>query len=288
MAVYRSVAAKSVPKVRPSGAARASAAAARLPAAPGRFSTTIGWPSSGSSRCARIRVRRSGAPPAGKPTIHRSGRSGQDAAFPEGRGRGQRSGRAMSARRVASKQIQVSGERNGVSLYLAGDRAQHMVPQGIRSGKAERVRAACSIARAPSRFAKRALTQLAVAHAAERQRGHAAAGSDNVMPTTSDRHHAATGGTVGSAGSCPRSHRMQPVAAEGSPIADRGHTSRLNFGTWRTQALWQVRGHATLVPSRRTRSSMRMPVIGAGLFILLAGLTQVLTPAPRSPALTGR
>ena len=54
--------------VCPSGALRATASAAMLPPAPGRFSITTGWPSSGAIRSASSRAVMSAAPPGGKGT----------------------------------------------------------------------------------------------------------------------------------------------------------------------------------------------------------------------------
>ena len=48
-----------------------------LPLAPGLFSTTTGWPSSGLSGSASVRAIRSGVDPAEKPTRMRNGRFGQ-------------------------------------------------------------------------------------------------------------------------------------------------------------------------------------------------------------------
>ena len=52
----------------PSGALRATASAAMLPPAPGRFSITTGWPSSGAICSASSRAVMSAAPPGGKGT----------------------------------------------------------------------------------------------------------------------------------------------------------------------------------------------------------------------------
>ena len=60
----------------PSGTARATTSAAMTPDAPGRFSTTTGWPSDSVSFCATMRARMSFAPPGGKPTSMRSGFDG--------------------------------------------------------------------------------------------------------------------------------------------------------------------------------------------------------------------
>jgi hypothetical protein len=50
---------------------------ARLPPAPGRFSTTNDWPSRSESHCAIRRALMSAAPSAAKPTTMRTGRVGQ-------------------------------------------------------------------------------------------------------------------------------------------------------------------------------------------------------------------
>ena len=62
--------------VWPSGVARAAASAAMLPPAPGRFSTTTGWPSRSPAPGRPARAVTSVLPPAAKPTIRRIGRSG--------------------------------------------------------------------------------------------------------------------------------------------------------------------------------------------------------------------
>jgi hypothetical protein len=54
----------------------ATACAARLLPAPGRFSTTTGWPTRSDSHVAMIRETASAPPPGGNPTIQRSGRAG--------------------------------------------------------------------------------------------------------------------------------------------------------------------------------------------------------------------
>jgi hypothetical protein len=60
-------------KVVPSGADFATASVARLPAAPGRFSTMHGWPSRSASHCPMSRAKISEAPPGANPTTIRSG-----------------------------------------------------------------------------------------------------------------------------------------------------------------------------------------------------------------------
>jgi hypothetical protein len=63
-------------KVWPSGAARAAAAAAMIPPAWGRLSTTTGWPSRNRSFSATRRAGMSIELPAAAETIRRIGRSG--------------------------------------------------------------------------------------------------------------------------------------------------------------------------------------------------------------------
>ena len=53
-----------------------TACVAMLLPAPGRFSTMNCWPSRSESDCAMIRATMSVGPPAGKPTITRTGRVG--------------------------------------------------------------------------------------------------------------------------------------------------------------------------------------------------------------------
>src|ERR1051325_6546383 len=48
-----------------------------LPLAPGRFSSTKGWPNCSDSDCPMMRAKMSTEPPGGKPTTTRTGRSGQ-------------------------------------------------------------------------------------------------------------------------------------------------------------------------------------------------------------------
>ena len=67
-------------KVSPSAALRRTATVAMLPPAPGRFSTTTGWPSTGVRAFASARARTSVAAPGGKATTMRTGRSGQECA----------------------------------------------------------------------------------------------------------------------------------------------------------------------------------------------------------------
>ena len=62
--------------VYPSGAARAVCSAAIAPSAPGRFSTTIGWPSAVPSGCATMRATMSVEEPAPNGTMKRTGRDG--------------------------------------------------------------------------------------------------------------------------------------------------------------------------------------------------------------------
>src|SRR5262245_6812057 len=67
--------------VYPSGFSRATAAAARVPPAPGRFSTISGWPLANCGKpLERLRERVSAAPPAPTGTSNRTGRSGHCAA----------------------------------------------------------------------------------------------------------------------------------------------------------------------------------------------------------------
>jgi putative ABC transport system substrate-binding protein len=63
--------------VCPSGCARTTASVAILPAAPGRFSTTNGWLNRSDNHWPIMRATMSAVPPAGKPTIIRTGRDGQ-------------------------------------------------------------------------------------------------------------------------------------------------------------------------------------------------------------------
>ena len=59
-----------------SGAARATALAPMVPLAPGRFSTSTGWPSRSARRAAILRRAMSGPPPAGRPSTTVTGRLG--------------------------------------------------------------------------------------------------------------------------------------------------------------------------------------------------------------------
>src|SRR3954468_12051215 len=59
-------------QVLPSGGLFATTSAARLPPAPGRFSTTTGWPSVSESFAPRARARMSLGPPGVKPTTKRT------------------------------------------------------------------------------------------------------------------------------------------------------------------------------------------------------------------------
>ena len=63
-------------QVYPSGGELITAAVATLLLPPGRFSTITGWPRRAASASPTKRATRSLEPPAGKPTIHRIGRSG--------------------------------------------------------------------------------------------------------------------------------------------------------------------------------------------------------------------
>jgi hypothetical protein len=63
--------------VCPSGAARASRRAASWPFAPGRFSTTTGWPRRSESLVLKARAAMSEAPPGAKGTSRVTGRVGQ-------------------------------------------------------------------------------------------------------------------------------------------------------------------------------------------------------------------
>src|SRR5215471_19916381 len=63
--------------VLPSGLARATTWLPMLPDAPGRFSTTTGWPSRGARRSATKRAIMSGPPAGVNGTIRRIGWSGQ-------------------------------------------------------------------------------------------------------------------------------------------------------------------------------------------------------------------
>src|SRR5262245_48723471 len=58
------------------GGARTTASVARFALAPGRFSTTTGCPSRSVSHCAIRRAAMSVVPPAGNPTMMRTGRAG--------------------------------------------------------------------------------------------------------------------------------------------------------------------------------------------------------------------
>jgi hypothetical protein len=62
--------------VWPSGGARTTASVAVLLDAPGRFSTTKGWPSRSVNHSLISRARMSFGPPATKPTTKRTGRAG--------------------------------------------------------------------------------------------------------------------------------------------------------------------------------------------------------------------
>ena len=64
--------------VWPSGSARATAPMPIVPPAPGRFSTTKGWPSCSDSRCATVRAMMSVALPAVNGTITVTRLVGQD------------------------------------------------------------------------------------------------------------------------------------------------------------------------------------------------------------------
>ncbi|MNL55230.1 hypothetical protein D3C87_1786230 [compost metagenome] len=64
---------KLISSVLPSGALLATRSAAILPPAPGRFSTTTGWPSSWDISWAMVRASVSVVPPAGAPTRIRIG-----------------------------------------------------------------------------------------------------------------------------------------------------------------------------------------------------------------------
>src|SRR5688500_5553069 len=65
-------------QVWPSGALRATASAARLPPAPGRFSITACWPQRSASFCPRARARMSLGPPGVKPMTKRTGLPGNE------------------------------------------------------------------------------------------------------------------------------------------------------------------------------------------------------------------
>ena len=62
--------------VWPSGSARATASAPTLPPAPGRFSTTNGWPSARLSRSPTARASTSASPPGANGATMRTGRLG--------------------------------------------------------------------------------------------------------------------------------------------------------------------------------------------------------------------
>src|SRR6185503_13855135 len=72
--------APAIPKVRPSGAALATASTPSMPPAPARFSTTTGWPRIFSSAGCMARATASVLPPAGNGTKKRSGLSGHGCA----------------------------------------------------------------------------------------------------------------------------------------------------------------------------------------------------------------
>src|SRR5258708_8804049 len=64
-------------RVGPSGALLATCSVPMLPEAPGRFSTTTGWPRRAPSRSATVRALVSVTPPAAKGTTSRTGRDGK-------------------------------------------------------------------------------------------------------------------------------------------------------------------------------------------------------------------
>src|SRR6516165_10489448 len=70
---------ETIRSVCPSGAARATSSAPSTPEAPGRFSTTISWPSAGPSSLLTARASTSSVPPAGNGTMKCSGLAGNGA-----------------------------------------------------------------------------------------------------------------------------------------------------------------------------------------------------------------
>src|SRR5436190_7380858 len=70
---------ETITSVWPSGAARATTSAPSTPEAPGRFSTTMVWPSAGPSSLATVRASTSSVPPAGNGTMKCNGRAGNGA-----------------------------------------------------------------------------------------------------------------------------------------------------------------------------------------------------------------
>src|SRR6476646_6769356 len=69
-----------MPSVYPSLSARATASLPRVPAAPGRFSMTTGWPSFSCNDCAMMRPMMSAPPPGPNGTMMRTGRCGHSCA----------------------------------------------------------------------------------------------------------------------------------------------------------------------------------------------------------------
>ena len=65
-----------ISSVWPSAGARATASVPRMVLAPGRFSTSTGWPKVSAARGAIERLNRSSTPPAGNGTISRTGLDG--------------------------------------------------------------------------------------------------------------------------------------------------------------------------------------------------------------------
>src|SRR5262249_11060117 len=88
--------------VYPSGAARATSAAAAGPDAPGLLSITIRWPSRRVRPSATMRATRSVGPPGGKPCIIVIGRSGQSGLARAGAAASIAKGPAIAMRRVTS------------------------------------------------------------------------------------------------------------------------------------------------------------------------------------------
>src|SRR5688500_8162185 len=84
-----------IPNVYPSGVARATAFKAIVPIAPGRFSTTTGWPSAATSRSPTMRATTSGGEPAGEEQITRIGLFG----YPDGAGLAAAATEPISTRR---------------------------------------------------------------------------------------------------------------------------------------------------------------------------------------------
>src|SRR3954462_5371098 len=106
--------------VLPSGALFATASTPMLPPAPGRFSTTTGWPRRSDIGTAMLRATRSALPPGGKLTMKRIGFDGHCAwAAPAS---------AISSRKTGKVPIFQKQEQPLFFLALDAARLDHALP----------------------------------------------------------------------------------------------------------------------------------------------------------------